>query len=207
MLSDTIAAIATAVGEGGIAVIRVSGPEAVAEVEALFRSKTPLSKAPSHTVHYGHIIDPHTQEKVEEVLVTVMRAPRSFTTEDVIEISTHGGVVAVKRVMDLLLLQNIRLAEPGEFTRRALLNGKLDILQAEATADLIAAGLMVPKTYRDPTSETFATFALASVGGALAAGAVGTADPSLLLYPLYFCAVNGAIAVLIAQRRARVAAV
>lgn len=74
-------------------------------------------------------------------------------------------------------------------------------------ADLIAAGLMVPKTYRDPTSETFATFALASVGGALAAGAVGTADPSLLLYPLYFCAINGAIALLIAQRRARVAAV
>lgn len=113
MLSDTIAAIATAVGEGGIAVVRVSGPDAVTEVEALFRSKTPLSKAQTHTVHYGHIIDPQSQEKVEEVLVTVMRAPRSFTTEDVVEISTHGGVVAVKRVMDLLLLQNIRLAEPG----------------------------------------------------------------------------------------------
>ncbi|ASR49744.1 tRNA uridine-5-carboxymethylaminomethyl(34) synthesis GTPase MnmE [Paenibacillus kribbensis] len=137
MLSDTIAAIATAVGEGGIAVIRVSGPEAVTEVEALFRSKTPLSKAPSHTVHYGHIIDPHNQEKVEEVLVTVMRAPRSFTTEDVVEISTHGGVVAVKRVMDLLLLQNIRLAEPGEFTKRAFLNGRIDLSQAEGVIDLI----------------------------------------------------------------------
>ncbi|EHS54914.1 tRNA uridine-5-carboxymethylaminomethyl(34) synthesis GTPase MnmE [Paenibacillus kribbensis] len=137
MLSDTIAAIATAVGEGGIAVIRVSGPEAVTEVEALFHSKTPLSKAPSHTVHYGHIIDPHNQEKVEEVLVTVMRAPRSFTTEDVVEISTHGGVVAVKRVMDLLLLQNIRLAEPGEFTKRAFLNGRIDLSQAEGVIDLI----------------------------------------------------------------------
>ncbi|MDQ0492252.1 tRNA uridine-5-carboxymethylaminomethyl(34) synthesis GTPase MnmE [Paenibacillus brasilensis] len=137
MLSDTIAAIATAVGEGGIAVIRVSGPEAVTEVETLFRSKTPLSKAPSHTVHYGHIIDPHNHEKVEEVLVTVMRAPRSFTTEDVVEISTHGGVVAVKRVMDLLLLQNIRLAEPGEFTKRAFLNGRIDLSQAEGVIDLI----------------------------------------------------------------------
>ncbi|MDY8092843.1 tRNA uridine-5-carboxymethylaminomethyl(34) synthesis GTPase MnmE [Paenibacillus polymyxa] len=137
MLSDTIAAIATAVGEGGIAVVRVSGPDAVTEVEALFRSKTPLSKAPTHTVHYGHIIDPQSQEKVEEVLVTVMRAPRSFTTEDVVEISTHGGVVAVKRVMDLLLLQNIRLAEPGEFTKRAFLNGRIDLSQAEGVIDLI----------------------------------------------------------------------
>ncbi|KJD39667.1 tRNA modification GTPase [Paenibacillus polymyxa] len=137
MLSDTIAAIATAVGEGGIAVVRVSGPEAVTEVEALFRSKTPLSNAPTHTVHYGHIIDPQSQEKVEEVLVTVMRAPRSFTTEDVVEISTHGGVVAVKRVMDLLLLQNIRLAEPGEFTKRAFLNGRIDLSQAEGVIDLI----------------------------------------------------------------------
>ncbi|MBO3284726.1 tRNA uridine-5-carboxymethylaminomethyl(34) synthesis GTPase MnmE [Paenibacillus sp. FSL M8-0228] len=137
MLSDTIAAIATAVGEGGIAVVRVSGPDAVTEVEALFRSKTPLSKAQTHTVHYGHIIDPQIQEKVEEVLVTVMRAPRSFTTEDVVEISTHGGVVAVKRVMDLLLLQNIRLAEPGEFTKRAFLNGRIDLSQAEGVIDLI----------------------------------------------------------------------
>ncbi|MGG4211527.1 tRNA uridine-5-carboxymethylaminomethyl(34) synthesis GTPase MnmE [Paenibacillus sp. FSL L8-0638] len=137
MLSDTIAAIATAVGEGGIAVVRVSGPDAVPEVEALFRSKTPLSKAQTHTVHYGHIIDPQSQEKVEEVLVTVMRAPRSFTTEDVVEISTHGGVVAVKRVMDLLLLQNIRLAEPGEFTKRAFLNGRIDLSQAEGVIDLI----------------------------------------------------------------------
>lgn len=138
MLSDTIAAISTAVGESGIAVIRVSGPEAIAEVGALFRSRKPLTEVESHTVHYGFIINPKTQEKLEEVLVSVFRAPRSFTTEDVVEISTHGGIISVKRVMDLLLLQpNIRLAEPGEFTKRAFLNGRIDLSQAEAVIDLI----------------------------------------------------------------------
>lgn len=137
MLSDTIAAISTAVGEGGIAIIRVSGPDALPEVQRMFKSKTPLTEAESHTVHYGHIIEPKSGERVEEVLVTVMRGPRSFTTEDVVEISSHGGVVAVKRVMDLLLLQNIRLAEPGEFTKRAFLNGRIDLSQAEAVMDLI----------------------------------------------------------------------
>ncbi|KAJ3198206.1 hypothetical protein HK101_007726 [Irineochytrium annulatum] len=129
--------ISTAVGEAGIAVIRVSGPEAVSETEKIFRSKTPLTQAASHTVHYGHIIDPASGEKIEEVLVTVMRAPRSFTTEDVVEISAHGGVVSVKRVMDLLLQLDIRLAEPGEFTKRAFLNGRIDLSQAEGVMDLI----------------------------------------------------------------------
>ncbi|WP_339322841.1 tRNA uridine-5-carboxymethylaminomethyl(34) synthesis GTPase MnmE [Paenibacillus sp. FSL W8-0194] len=137
MLSDTIAAISTAVGEAGIAVIRVSGPASIAEVDNIFRSKTKLTEAESHTVHYGHIVDPEHGERVEEVLVTVMRAPRSFTTEDVVEISTHGGVISVKRVMDLLLQQDIRLAEPGEFTKRAFLNGRIDLSQAEAVIDLI----------------------------------------------------------------------
>ncbi|MEK4360776.1 tRNA uridine-5-carboxymethylaminomethyl(34) synthesis GTPase MnmE [Paenibacillus sp. FSL M7-1455] len=137
MLSDTIAAISTAVGEAGIAVIRVSGPDSIAEVDNIFRSKTKLTEAESHTVHYGHIVDPELGERVEEVLVTVMRAPRSFTTEDVVEISTHGGVISVKRVMDLLLQQDIRLAEPGEFTKRAFLNGRIDLSQAEAVIDLI----------------------------------------------------------------------
>lgn len=137
MLSDTIAAISTAVGEAGIAVIRVSGPDSIAEVDNIFRSKTKLTEAESHTVHYGHIVDPEHGERVEEVLVTVMRAPRSFTTEDVVEISTHGGVISVKRVMDLLLQQDIRLAEPGEFTKRAFLNGRIDLSQAEAVIDLI----------------------------------------------------------------------
>ncbi|MGM1045820.1 MAG: tRNA uridine-5-carboxymethylaminomethyl(34) synthesis GTPase MnmE [Bacillota bacterium] len=137
MLSDTIAAISTAVGEGGIAIIRVSGPEAVKEVEKIFKSKKKLTEVDSHTVHYGHIMDPLSRDNLEEVLVTVMRAPRSFTTEDVVEISSHGGVIAVKRVMDLLLQQDIRLAEPGEFTKRAFLNGRIDLSQAEGVIDLI----------------------------------------------------------------------
>jgi tRNA modification GTPase len=138
MLSDTIAAIATAVGESGIAVIRVSGPEAIAEVDVLFKSKTKLKDADSHTVHYGYIAHPATGEKLEEVLVSIFRAPRSFTTEDVVEISTHGGIISVKRVMDLLLSgPSIRIAEPGEFTKRAFLNGRIDLSQAEAVIDLI----------------------------------------------------------------------
>ncbi|MCQ4087757.1 tRNA uridine-5-carboxymethylaminomethyl(34) synthesis GTPase MnmE [Saccharibacillus sp. JS10] len=137
MISDTIAAISTAVGEGGIAVIRVSGPEAVSEVSSLFRSAQPLTEAATHTVHYGFIIDPETKEKMEEVLVTLMRAPKSFTTEDVVEISAHGGVVSVRRIMELLLKQRIRLAEPGEFTKRAFLNGRIDLSQAEGVIDLI----------------------------------------------------------------------
>jgi len=136
-MSDTIAAIATAVGEAGIAVIRVSGPDAIIEVERIFKSRVKLSDAESHTVHYGHVINPHTGEEIEEVLTTVMQAPRSFTMEDVVEISAHGGVISVTRVMDILLQQNIRLAEPGEFTKRAFLNGRIDLSQAEAVIDLI----------------------------------------------------------------------
>jgi tRNA modification GTPase len=139
MLNDTIAAISTPLGEGGIAVIRVSGDEAVPLVERVFRSKTKLSDAQTHTVHYGFIIEPASAEKVEEVLVTLMKAPRSFTMEDVVEVSCHGGIVSVKKVLDLLLQQGIRLAEPGEFTKRAFLNGRIDLTQAEAVIDLIRA--------------------------------------------------------------------
>lgn len=137
MISDTIAAISTAVGEAGIAVIRVSGPQSITEVDQLFRGKQSLVDADSHTVHYGYIIDPDSGEKMEEVLVTIMRAPRSFTTEDVVEISSHGGVVSVRRLMELLLQQQIRIAEPGEFTKRAFLNGRIDLSQAEGVIDLI----------------------------------------------------------------------
>lgn len=138
MHDDTIAAIATAVGESGIAVIRVSGPSAIAETAPYVRTKTSLADAPSHTVQYGRIIDPSTGETVDEALITVMRGPRSFTAEDVVEISVHGGIVPVKRVLDLLLSGGgIRLAEPGEFTRRAFLNGRIDLAQAEAVMDLI----------------------------------------------------------------------
>jgi len=139
MINDTIAAISTPLGEGGISVIRVSGDEAVMRVEQVFRSKIPLSAADTHTVHYGHIVDPATSERMEEVLVTLMRGPRSFTMEDVVEVSCHGGIVSVKKVLDLLLLQGIRLAEPGEFTKRAFLNGRIDLTQAEAVIDLIRA--------------------------------------------------------------------
>ena len=137
MISDTIAAISTAVGEAGIAVIRVSGPQSIIEVNQLFRGKQSLVDADSHTVHYGYIIDPDSGDKMEEVLVTIMRAPRSFTTEDVVEISSHGGVVSVRRLMELLLQQQIRIAEPGEFTKRAFLNGRIDLSQAEGVIDLI----------------------------------------------------------------------
>ncbi|MUT68385.1 tRNA uridine-5-carboxymethylaminomethyl(34) synthesis GTPase MnmE [Paenibacillus sp. NEAU-GSW1] len=138
MVHDTIAAISTAVGEGGIAIIRVSGPDAIEATSRIFRSKLSLRDAESHTVHYGHIVDPVTGEQVEEVIVTLMRGPKSFTAEDVVEINAHGGVVAVKKVLDVVLLQEgLRLAEPGEFTKRAFLNGRIDLMQAEAVIDLI----------------------------------------------------------------------
>lgn len=139
MLTDTIGAISTPAGEGGIAVIRVSGPESIESVSRIFRSKSKLPEVPTHTVHYGYIVDPATNERVEEALVTVMRGPRSFTMEDVVEVSCHGGIISVKKVLDLLLEQGVRLAEPGEFTKRAFLNGRIDLTQAEAVIDLIRA--------------------------------------------------------------------
>ncbi len=137
MIEDTIAAIATALGEGSIAVVRVSGPEAIDTVTKVFRSKTDIMEAPTHTVHYGWIADPRTNTVLDEVLVTVMRGPRSFTAEDVVEVSTHGGIVAVKSVLELILRSGARMAEPGEFTKRAFLNGRIDLAQAEAVIDLI----------------------------------------------------------------------
>ncbi|GAB2717187.1 tRNA uridine-5-carboxymethylaminomethyl(34) synthesis GTPase MnmE [Paenibacillus thermoaerophilus] len=139
MLTDTIGAISTPPGEGGIAVIRVSGPDSVPIVEKVFRSRSKLTQVPTHTVHYGHIVDPKSGERLDEVLVTVMRAPRSFTMEDVVEVSCHGGIVAVRRVLELLLRHGVRMAEPGEFTKRAFLNGRIDLSQAEAVIDLIRA--------------------------------------------------------------------
>jgi len=138
MHDDTIAAIATAVGESGIAVIRISGPAAIEAAAPYVRAKVGLKEAATHTVQYAKIVNPSTGETIDEALVTVMRAPRSFTAEDVVEISVHGGVVPVRRVLDLLLAGGaIRLAEPGEFTRRAFLNGRIDLAQAEAVMDLI----------------------------------------------------------------------
>lgn len=136
---DTIAACATALGEGGVAIIRVSGTEAIEIVDKVFRGKQMLSTVDSHTIHYGTLRDPKTGELVEEVLVSVMRAPRTFTREDVVEINCHGGIVSVERVLDLVLEYGARVAEPGEFTKRAFLNGRIDLSQAEAVIDLIRA--------------------------------------------------------------------
>lgn len=137
MISDTIAAIATPLGESGIAVIRISGEDSISIVDKIFASKEKLSKVQSHTIHYGHIKNPMTGERIEEVLVSVMRAPRSFTMEDVVEINCHGGIISVKKVLDLVLQEGGRVAEPGEFTKRAFLNGRIDLTQAEAVIDLI----------------------------------------------------------------------
>ena len=139
MIADTIAAIATPLGEGGLAVIRVSGPAALAVADACFlpRGKHSLkaSAAPTHTIQYGHIVRGGCV--VDEVLAAVMRAPRTFTTEDTVEITCHGGLLPARLVLAAVLEGGARPAEPGEFTRRAFLNGRLDLAQAEAVADLI----------------------------------------------------------------------
>lgn len=151
----TITAIATPVGVGGIAVIRISGDEAISITDKIFISKTKISDAESHTVHYGHIVD-KDNEIIDEVLVTVMRAPRSYTKEDVVEISTHGGIIASKNVLKRIIEAGAYLAKPGEFTKRAFLNGRIDLSQAEAIIDTINA-----KTTLEQKN------ALSQVGGAL----------------------------------------
>lgn len=138
MEQDTIAAISTPIGEGAIAIVRLSGEEAVTIANKLFIGKD-LEKAESHTIHYGKMVDPETEEMLEEVMVTVMRAPKTFTKEDVVEINCHGGLASVNRLLEHVLLQGARLAEPGEFTKRAFLNGRIDLSQAEAVMDLIRA--------------------------------------------------------------------
>lgn len=138
MESDTIAAISTPVGEGAISIVRLSGPEAITIANRIFSGKN-LKTVPSHTLHYGKIIDPHSDELVDEVIVSVMRAPKTFTVEDIVEINGHGGIVAVKRLLQLVLDEGARLAEPGEFTKRAFLNGRIDLSQAEAVMDVISS--------------------------------------------------------------------
>lgn len=138
-LEDTIAAISTPLGEGGIGVVRLSGPEALRIADRVFaspRGRRP-SESPSHRILYGHILD--GQEVVDEVLLSVMRAPRTYTREDVVEISCHGGLAPLRRVLQVVLQQGARLAQPGEFTKRAFLNGRIDLAQAEAVLELIKA--------------------------------------------------------------------
>jgi tRNA modification GTPase len=137
---DTIAAISTPMGEGAIAIVRLSGPDAVAVADRVYKGTNRLTEVPTHTIHYGKLVDHEADRVVDEVMVSVMRAPKTFTREDVIELNCHGGVVAVNRVLDLILAQpEVRLAEPGEFTKRAFLNGRIDLSQAEAVMDLIRA--------------------------------------------------------------------
>ena len=139
MLDDTIAAIATPLGEGGLAVIRLSGAEALGVADRSFapagEGSIKPSAAATHTIHFGHVVS--DGQIVDEALLAVMRAPRTFTREDVVEITCHGGILAAKMVLDTVLANGARLAEPGEFTRRAFLNGRIDLAQAEAVADLI----------------------------------------------------------------------
>ena len=139
MLDDTIAAISTPIGAAGIGIVRVSGRNAIPVVEKIFSSKKKkMTDAPSHSILYGHIVDPEGKV-VDEVLVSVMRAPHSFTAEDVVEINCHGGVVAVRKTLETVLKAGARPAEPGEFSKRAFLNGRIDLAQAESIMDLISA--------------------------------------------------------------------
>ena len=136
--NDTIAAISTPVGEGGISIIRISGEDALPVAEKIYKGKD-LAKVTSHTINYGHIIDPDSHEEVDEVMVSVMRAPHTYTCEDVVEINCHGGLLATNRILQLVLSYGARMAEPGEFTKRAFLNGRIDLSQSEAVMDLIRA--------------------------------------------------------------------
>jgi tRNA modification GTPase len=135
-LQDTIVALATAQGISAIAVIRLSGPEAISITQRVFQGKN-LEKQPSHTVHFGHIID--DKKVIDEVLVSIFKTPNSFTKEDSIEISCHGSPVIIKEIIKLLIKNGARVAQPGEFTKRAFINGRFDLAQAEAVADLINA--------------------------------------------------------------------
>lgn len=138
IINDTIAAISTAPGEGGIAIIRISGPESRSVADKIFKCSLPRpSERPSPSVVYGHIISEGTI--IDEALLLIMRAPRSYTREDVVEFHCHGGTISAKRILRAILKEKIRLAEPGEFTKRAFLNGRIDLLQAEAVLDVIRA--------------------------------------------------------------------
>ena len=135
-MEDTIAAISTTLGVGAISIIRVSGNESISIVNNIFKGKN-LLDVQTHTINYGHIVD--GEKIIDEVLVSVMRAPRSFTMEDIVEINCHGGIATTNKILELLLLNGCRLAEPGEFTKRAFLNGRIDLLEAEGVMDVLSA--------------------------------------------------------------------
>ena len=135
-MNDTIAAISTALGVGAISIIRVSGPDSIKIVNKIFKGKD-LTKVDTHTIHYGHIVD--NDEIIDEVLVSVMNSPRTFTTEDIVEINSHGGISTTNKVLELVLNSGARLAEPGEFTKRAFLNGRIDLVEADGIMNIIAS--------------------------------------------------------------------
>ena len=138
MENDTIAAVSSAVAESGIGIIRISGPDAFTVIDQIYRSKNGtkrLSKEKTHTIHYGYIVD--EDEIIDEVLVMIMRAPRTYTAEDTVEINCHGGVCAMKQILEMAVCHGARPADPGEFTKRAFLNGRIDLSQAEAVMDVI----------------------------------------------------------------------
>lgn len=134
---DTITSISTPMGEGAIGIVRLSGPQAIEIGDTLYKGKKKLSEVDTHTINYGHIIDPETNETVEEVMISVLRAPKTFTREDIIEINCHGGILTINRILELTMTYGARMAEPGEYTKRAFLNGRIDLSQAEAVMDFI----------------------------------------------------------------------
>ena len=135
---DTIAAISTPLGEGAIGIVRLSGTDSFAIAQKIFKGKD-LNSVASHTLNYGHIVDPDKDEILDEVMVGAMRSPKTFTREDIIEINTHGGIAVTNEILQLVIREGARLAEPGEFTKRAFLNGRVDLTQAEAVMDIIRA--------------------------------------------------------------------
>lgn len=133
-MNDTIVAISTTMGVGAISIVRLSGKEAISIVSKSFKGKN-LEQVPTHTINYGHIYD--EEELIDEVLVSVMKGPRSFTAEDIVEINCHGGIITTNKILETMLNNGARLAEPGEFTKRAFLNGRIDLVKSEAVMDLI----------------------------------------------------------------------
>ena len=131
---DTICAISTALGVGAISIVRISGKDAIKIVNSIFKGKD-LTKVDSHTINYGFIID--NEEILDEVLVSIMKAPKTYTKEDIVEINCHGGIITTNKILELLIIKGARLAEPGEFTKRAFLNGRMDLIEAESVMDLI----------------------------------------------------------------------
>ena len=140
-MSETICAISTALGEGAIGIVRLSGDEAFSIADKIVRlpkGKT-VESLPTHTINYGNVMSPATNEKIEEIMLVKMVGPRTYTTEDVVEINCHGGIITIQKVLALCLEHGARMAEPGEFTKRAFLNGRVDLTQAEAVMDIIRA--------------------------------------------------------------------